>query len=109
MAGSRVYFDVVHDAARLLGAQVRAGRRERRWTAAELARRGGISRVTLLKVEHGDPTVSLGIALQVAALVGVPLFDRDERRLAADARAAQAALIGRRVRPAPEPEADLDF
>lgn len=109
MGGKRAYLDVVHDAAGLLGAQVREGRIERRLTAAELARRAGISKLTLLKVEHGDPSVSLGTALQVAALVGVPLYGRDERDLANDARRARGALLRRRVRHSAEPEPDLDF
>lgn len=109
MSRGRAYLDVVHDAAALLGAEVRAGRLERRWTAAELARRAGISKLTLLKIEHGDPSVSLGLALQTAALVGVPLFDRDERALADDARSARAAFLGRRVRHRSMPEPDLDF
>jgi transcriptional regulator with XRE-family HTH domain len=109
MSGKKAYLDVVHDAAGLLGAQVREGRLARRLTAAELARRAGISRLTLLKVEHGDPSVALGTALQVAALVGVPLFDRDERDLALDTRRARGALLRRRVRHGSEPGPDLDF
>lgn len=68
------------EAARLLGAQVRLGRRERHWTLAELATRVGVSEVTVRKVEHGDPTVALGTALEAAALVGVTLFDDDPER-----------------------------
>lgn len=105
----RIYLEVVLDAATVFGAQVRTARIERRWTVAELADRAGISRLTLLKVEHGDPTVSFGIALQVGALVGVPFFDADERSLASSACSAHAGLFGRRVRPAAEPAADLDF
>lgn len=48
------------DAARLLGRQVAAARRRRRWTAARLAEQANISPVTLRKVERGDPGVALG-------------------------------------------------
>lgn len=75
----------------------------------ELAERAQISPVTLSKVERGDLGVSLGIAFHAAALVGVPLFDTDERRVAADAALAQRAVLRRRVRRPEEPEADLDF
>ncbi|MGI8754402.1 MAG: helix-turn-helix domain-containing protein [Acidimicrobiales bacterium] len=69
------------DAARLLGVQVTAARRRRRWTTARLAQQANISEPTLRKVERGDPTVSLGIAFEVAVLVGVPLFNVDAARL----------------------------
>ncbi len=64
-------------AARALGAQVAAARRRRRWTAARVAEQANISVPTLRKVERGDPTVRLGTALEVAVLVGVPLFGVD--------------------------------
>lgn len=67
------------EAAQVLGLEVARARRDRRWTAAELAERAGITAVTLRKVERGDPTVALGTAFEVATLVGVHLFgvDRD--------------------------------
>lgn len=68
------------DAARTLGGQIAAFRRRRRWTAARLADQANISLPTLRKVERGDPTVALGTALDVAALIGVPLFSRDAAR-----------------------------
>ncbi|WP_246551652.1 helix-turn-helix domain-containing protein [Miltoncostaea oceani] len=111
MFSKRIFLDVVYDATGLLGAQVREGRLKRRWTAAELAERAGMSKATLLKIEHGDPSVSLGLALHAAALVGVPLFDRDERSLSDASRTAQDTLLRRRMRPRAEPgaEPDLDF
>ncbi|MGH2843110.1 MAG: helix-turn-helix domain-containing protein [Solirubrobacteraceae bacterium] len=108
MATRHSYLEVVNDAAALLGAQIRDGRARRGWTVRELADRAQLSTKTLLKAEHGDPTVALGTALQLAALVGVPLFGGDERQLAIEARAART-LLNRRVRRATEPDADLDF
>jgi transcriptional regulator with XRE-family HTH domain len=64
----------VHDAAQLLGAEVREARLQRRWRVRELAERAGVSVDTLRKVETGDPTVALGTAFDVATLLGVPLF-----------------------------------
>lgn len=69
------------EAAQVLGLEVARSRRERRWTAAELAERAGITAVTLRKVERGDPTVSLGIVFEVATLVGVRLFGVDRSAL----------------------------
>lgn len=73
----------------------------------ELAERAGVSTDTLLKVEHGDPTVSLGVAFDVATLVGVPLFYEDRSRLADEvARSRErGALLPQRVY---KRESDLD-
>ncbi len=66
----------------------------------ELAERAGITLPTLSKVERGDPTVSLGMALEVATLVGVPLFYEDRTRLTLDLdrTRTRAALLPQRVR-----------
>lgn len=71
---------MAREAARLLGARVREARRERRWTLKELAQRVGVTSVTMSKVEHGDPSVSLGVAFEAAAVLGIPLFDPDPER-----------------------------
>lgn len=96
----RAYSRTVRNAAELLGAQTRQARVQRRWSAQELAKRAGISLDTLRKVEKGDPSVSLGVAFDVAALVGVPLFFEDRSRLASEtARARERlALMPQRVR-----------
>lgn len=78
---TRAFSRTAIEAAGLLGAQIAAARLERRWTTGELAERAGISRPTLARVERGDPTVGLGVALDVAALAGVPLFFTDPSRL----------------------------
>jgi transcriptional regulator with XRE-family HTH domain len=80
MTGSRTLSPVTLEALRLLGANLRLGRRRRHWTVAELAERVGVSEATMLKVERGDPGVRLGTAFEAAALVGVPLFDEDRSR-----------------------------
>lgn len=99
------------DAARLLGTQVAAARRHRRWTAARVAEQAGISLPTLRKVERGDPTVALGTVLEVAVLVGVPLFGVEADRLgeAADRAGDRLALLPRRVTPIDDEGLDDDF
>lgn len=89
------------EAVRLLGVQVAQARRERGWTLAELAERAGVSPPTARKVEHGDPSVSIGIAFEVATLVGVPLFTADRAELSAmtDRSRDRLALLPQRVRP----------
>ncbi len=100
MRVARAYSPYSLAAAKLLGAEIGLRRRERRWTAQELADRLGITRVTLSKVERGDPSVGLGIAFEAAALVGVPLFHDDPASIDADlARAEEKlALLPERVR-----------
>lgn len=67
---------------------------------AELAERVGVSEATMLKVEHGDPGVRLGIAFEAAALVGVRLFDGDRSRRAIEAARVEdrLAVLPQRVR-----------
>lgn len=104
------YSSCTRDAARLLGAQILQGRHERRWSAEELANRVGISRRTLSKIEHGDPSVGLGVALEAARLVGVPLFheDRDELKAELARHRDRLSLLPQRVR-APSGPVDDDF
>ena len=92
---------VSSEALRLLGARVRLGRRQRRWTVEGLAERVGVSPTTIRKVEHGDATVAIGTAFEAAVLVGVALFHDDAARLAleGDALAARLALLPAVVRP----------
>ena len=66
-----------------LGQRVRALRTQRGWTMRELAERAGISRATLQKIEKGDLSVAIGLVFEVAALVGVTLFDEERTSLAA--------------------------
>ena len=110
MRKERHYSETVRHAAQLLGSQVRQGRIQRQWTVRQLAERAQISTNTLLKVEHGDPTVALGIAFDLAVLVGVPLFFDDRERLKSEARreTERTALLAQRVRPTAE-EPDYDF
>ena len=110
MARQRAFSDAVRNATSLLGAQIREGRIRRGWTVRSLAERAQISPTTLLKVEHGDPSVALGTAFDLAVLVGVPLFSEDREHVAEEAVRARdrLTLISRRVRPA-EPVEDYDF
>lgn len=88
------------DAARLLGERIRAARLRRRWSQEDLAGRAGVTPNTLRKVERGDPSVALGTAFELAALLNVPLFYDDSSRmtLELDRVAAQNALLPQRVR-----------
>lgn len=99
MKRQHAYPPTVHQAAELLGAEIRQARIARRWTVRELAERAGISTDTLQKVERGNPTVTLGTAFDLATLVGVPLFYADGSRLADEAaRLRRPTLLPRAVR-----------
>lgn len=69
---------VAENAAVLFGTQIRLARRAKRWTAAELADRAGVSRITVLNAEAGSPSVSIGNVFNMAALAGVNLFEIDD-------------------------------
>jgi transcriptional regulator with XRE-family HTH domain len=107
---ARTYSPYTIEAVQLLGAQILQARRERRWSAQELADRVGITRATLHKIELGDPGVGLGIAFEAAALAGVPLFADDPARLSADAAHVKdrLALLPQRIRARGKPVKD-DF
>lgn len=92
MKRTRVHLPQTLDAARVLGLQVAVARRSRRMTARDLAERAHIDEKTLGKVEHGDPTVAIGIAFEVATLVGVSLFAPDPAELPAILRRQEDRL-----------------
>jgi transcriptional regulator with XRE-family HTH domain len=64
-----------------LGANVRRARLRRRYTAALVAERAGMSRPTLRAVERGDDGVSLGALANVLHSLGL---DEDLRLVARD-------------------------
>lgn len=61
----------VRRALRKLGTDIRDARRRRRIPTAIMAERAFISRMTLNKVEKGDPSVSLGIYSTVLFVLGM--------------------------------------
>jgi transcriptional regulator with XRE-family HTH domain len=81
MMKDRTYSKYTREAVVLLGKQVRLGRKQRKWTEHELAERAGIARATLQKIEKGDVSVAIGLVFEVAALVGVRLFDQEASTL----------------------------
>ncbi len=96
------------DAVRILGAQVRAGRTRRRWTAARLAEQINVSLPTLRKIERGDPSVAIGSVLDAAVAVGVRLFGGEVNRLAQHIE-DRIALLPDRVLPIGDEGLDDDF
>ena len=65
------------EAATLLGQLVRKARIERQMSTLNVAERAGISRGLLRRIEAGDPGCAIGAVFEVAAIVGVRLFDAE--------------------------------
>ena len=65
-----------------MGEQIKLARLRRKYKTELIARRAGISRQTLWKVENGDPGVAIGIYAKVLAAIGLPnditLLARDD-------------------------------
>ena len=56
-----------------LGAGIRARRKQLRVSATAAAEAAGLSRVTLHRIECGEPTVALGLVQRAAAALGLQL------------------------------------
>lgn len=100
MIKQRAYSKYAKEAVLLLGQHIKLGRKKRKWSEQSLAVRAGISRATLQKIEAGEMTPSIGLVFEVAALVGVPLFEQDSRALATSIELKQSkiALLPKRIR-----------
>lgn len=55
----------------LLGERIRTARKRQRVTAVAAAQAAGISRVTLHRIERGEPTVAVGAWVAVATALGL--------------------------------------
>lgn len=62
-----------HERLAALGAQLREARKRQRITAVAAAEAAGLSRVTLHRIEHGEPSVAVGAWVAVAAALGLEL------------------------------------
>ena len=77
----RTYSRYSQSASALLGGLIRAARIKRKFTAQEVADRAGISRGLLQRIEKGNLKCEIGAVFEVAAIVGVRLFDADQSTL----------------------------
>ena len=78
MTKQRTYSKYALEAVTLLGEHIKLGRKQRKWSEKNLAERAGISRATLQKIERGEMSSAIGLVFEVAALVGVNLFEQDK-------------------------------
>lgn len=72
-----------------LGAQLRAQRKALRLSATVTAEAAGVSRVTLHRIEKGEPSVSMAAWCNALAALGLSLQARSAAEMQADSRARQ--------------------
>lgn len=77
----RSYSRYSREAAQLLGLLIRNTRVERNLTVADVAERAGVSRGLVQRMEKGEMGCSIGAVFEVAALVGLQLFDAEPTTL----------------------------
>ncbi len=64
----------VQESLKELGQLIACARKEKQWTQEELARRIGINRMTVVRMEKGAPEVATGGYLTAAWLLGLPIL-----------------------------------
>lgn len=65
----------------VMGEQIKLARKRRHLSMQDVADRATVTRLTVSKVEHGDPTVSMGIYARVLFALNL---EKDLLQLAAD-------------------------
>lgn len=107
---TRTYSRYTLEALKLLAVQIKAKRLERRITAENLAERAGISRDSLYRIEHADPTCSIGLVFEVAAILNISLFQSNYNDLLNQNKMAEEKLTLLPSRAKTKPiEIDDDF
>lgn len=102
----------VQDALTVWGQLIRLARADRGWTAKELAGRANVSEQTVLAAEAGGRGTAVGTMMDLADLVGVPIFgieDRSELAIRRQRGEEMLALIPRRVYRPKQGAVDDDF
>lgn len=97
---TRPYSRYGREAAELLGLLIHDARTARGLTLSEAAERAGISRGLAHRIEKGEMGCSIGAVFELAAIVGVPLFETEPSALARHLATARSklTLLPKRVR-----------
>jgi transcriptional regulator with XRE-family HTH domain len=102
MKHSAATLEASREVVQLLGLAIRSERIRRHATISQLADRVGISKPTMIRIEAGDPSVSIGRFFDAAIVMGIPLFDKDADGWGSElarARREAALLPARAVMP----------
>lgn len=78
---TRTYSRYGREAMTTLGQLIRIGRIERKLSVEQLAKRVGVSRDMMRRIEQGDPRCGIGLVFEAATICGVTLFEEDRSRL----------------------------
>jgi len=90
---NRSYSRYAREAAELLGTMINSARAERALTVTEVAERAGVSRGLVQRIENGDMGCSIGAVFEVAAVLGLRLFDADPTTLTKHLAMARDKLV----------------
>lgn len=102
----------VQNALSVWGQLIRRGRLDRAWTAKDLAARANVSEQTVLSAEAGNRGTAVGTMMDLADLVGIPIFgieDRSEIAIRRQRGEEMLALLPSRVRRPQSGSIDDDF
>jgi transcriptional regulator with XRE-family HTH domain len=88
-------------ATKLLGLLIREQRIKKKMTTTDLSIRSGISRSLLQRIENGDTSCSIGAFFEAATIVGVSLFNLDEKSIsqAIHHQQERLTLLPSKIRP----------
>ncbi|MFK8075212.1 MAG: helix-turn-helix transcriptional regulator [Granulosicoccus sp.] len=89
----RNYTEFTTESILLLGQMIKLARKQRGMSEVDLALQAGINRGTLNKIERGDLSISVGLFFEAATLVGLKLFDTDDKERLQEHRARIAEKI----------------
>ncbi len=91
----------VVEVVRALGENIATARTRRRLRQSDLAMRAGISKNTLMRVEAGEPTTSIGVYAAVLWALGLHagLAEIASPETDVEGKTLEAARLGERVRP----------
>ena len=90
--------DAIAQKMTAIGLQIRAQRKLLKINATAAAEACGISRVTLYRIEHGEPSVTLGAYMNALAALGLDLHVSVAREVAAEPVTRPPLWIPARVR-----------
>ena len=90
-------------ALNVLASLIKASRKRKGWSEAELAERCATTRATVRKVEQGHPGTQIGTYFEIAHLLGIPLLaDNNEKLSEIQMRVDQdVAVLPQRMRKGP--------